>query len=253
MLNPFVSRVASTGELYNGIANNWMIYRSLPGMDPDPNATVASRMRASNGQPIYKSADISTPSNSLPRGWLTRPGNSALVRSASFNCVDQNEPQVRSYLLSQQGVPGVVGQRGGPPPSQIVPSGDIPFAGTVQGHKSGTRPAVNSSIQLGTDPDACQISYVPWSTVTHAIDQAGPMSWPGFVAPTICSTSITTGSITTPYSGPECVAPVDWYTKTVRITFAGTLAYVSPIQPACNEECTVGGNVKLCPRPYNRF
>lgn len=249
MINPFVSSVTSTGVLYNGAANNWMIYR--PFLDITPEMTVASRM---TGEPIYKKAAI-TASNALPTGWLARNGNKAEQRTADFNCVDQNEPRIRQYLGLYSAIPPTVTRRGSPPDEPIRPSGDRIFENSLHGHKSGTRPDVNSFIQVGTGAtaDPCQISYVSWSDVISNVVAEGPLRDPDWTAPPICSTTVGTGADAKPYPGLECIHPVNYYTKRINVTNAQNLTYVNSIEPACNEECTVGGNVKLCPRPYNRF
>lgn len=250
MINPFVSSVSSNGTLYNGLANNWMIYRPVGTLTAQD--TVAASMR---GNPVYKAAAIGA-SNALPRGWLGRAGNSAVVRTADFNCVDQNEPFVRSVMNAQQGGPAPTQQYNSPPPDPIVPTGQTPYAGTVSGHKSGTRGSVNVAGAPGSGLtfDPCQISFVPWSTVQYRIDSYGPLPDPAFIPPAVCSTFVTDGDGNqTPYSGPECIAPLNFYTKNVVVERADSLYFERMSQDACNETCEINGAVKLCARPYSRF
>ena len=245
MINPFVSSVSSTGTLYNGLADNWMIYRPIGSLAPED--TVVASMR---GNPIYKKADVSTPSNALPRGWLAR-GNLPLVRKADFNCVDQNEPAVRALIDSSRGTPAPTQQYFSPPPDPIIPIGTTAFAGTVSGHKVNTRPNVSVPGEAGSGltADPCQLSYVPWSNVNYAIIPAGPLPDPAFFPPAICATLVNEK----PYSGSECIPPLNFFTKTVQINRVDDLVVIAAEQKACNETCELGGAIKLCPRPYQRF
>ena len=250
MINPFVSSVSSTGVLFNGLANNWMIYRPVGSLTPED--TVQASMR---GNPVYKTADVSGVPNDLPRGWLAR-GNLPVVRNADFNCVDQNEPRVYALQQAARGIPPSTAQYNSPPPDPQIPSGDTPFAGTVSGHKTGTRgdSTVLGEVGTGLTSDPCQVSYVPWSAVDYTIVPSGPLPDPAFVAPDICSTLIdVSNGNTAPYSGPECIAPLNYYTKHVQINRAQDLLYIGGIEPACNETCEINGNIKLCRRPYQRY
>lgn len=247
IMNPFVTKVAPNGMLYNGLPNNWLMYRPINGLVPEE--TLVSRMI---GTPIYKTAGIGA-SNALPRGWLGR-GNDATTRETDFQCEDQNEPQVYAIRGSEQGVPSPTGAYG-IPPDPYIPNGGVPFAGTTRGHKSGTRPdsTVPGEVGSGYTFDPCQISYVPWSNVDYSIITTGPLPDPAFVPPASCSAVAAPGDPPLPPPGPECYAPLNYYTKHVVIHRAQDLTYIGFILPACNEMCQINGNVKLCQRPYSRF
>lgn len=243
MINPFVSSVSSTGVLFNGLPNNWMIYRPVGSLAAED--TVAARMRSAPSTPLYKAASLRD-SNALPRGWLARAGNTSRVRRADFNCVDQNEPAIRDLIAEQAGVPGPTAQYNSPPPDPALPAGNRPYAGTVSGHKTGTRAGVNSpgAVGTGVTTDPCQLSYVPWSSVQSNFVRQGPLSDPAFVPPAVCGPS---------YNGPECIAPVNYYTTSVSVTRANDLSFLTASQRACEETCEIGGAINLCQRPYLRF
>ncbi len=247
IMNPFVTKVAPNGMLYNGLPNNWLMYRPINGLLPEE--TLISRMR---GSPIHKAAGIGA-SNALPRGWLGR-GNQATTRITDFQCEDQNEPQVYAIRGAEQGVPASTGAYG-VPPDPIIPGGGTPFAGTTRGHKSATRADSTQAGEVGSGYtfDPCQISYVPWSNVDYTIVTTGPLPDPAFVAPASCFVQPVEGEPAPPPPGPECYAPLNYYTKHVVINRAQDLTFISGIQPACNEACDLNGNIKLCQRPYARF
>ena len=247
IMNPFVTKVAPNGMLYNGLPNNWLMYRPINGLLPEE--TLISRMR---GSPIHKAAGIGA-SNALPRGWLGR-GNQATTRITDFQCEDQNEPQVYAIRGAEQGVPASTGAYG-VPPDPIIPGGGTPFAGTTRGHKSATRADSTQAGEVGSGYtfDPCQISYVPWSNVDYTIVTTGPLPDPAFIPPASCSAVAAPGDPPLPPPGPECDAPLNYYTKHVVINRAQDLTFISGIQPACNEACDLNGNIKLCQRPYARF
>lgn len=250
MINPFVSRVSSTGVLFNGLANNWMIYRPVGTLPAE--RTVAAQMRGA--APVYKAASIEV-SKALPRGWLARTGGNPTVRTADFNCVDQNEPALYALQAQERGAPPATEAWDGPPPDPVVPTGQTPYVGTTSGHKNGTRANVNVPGDPGTGVtnDLCQLSFVPWSSVSYEIDRVGPLPDPRFVPPEICNTTIdVSDGVSLPYNGSECQAPVNYYKRSVRVTQANTLYFENQTQPACNETCEIGGAVKLCNRPYAR-
>lgn len=251
MINPFVSRVAPNGGLYNAVQNNWLMYRPIGTLTVDD--TLARTLK---GNPIYKKAAIGA-SLALPRRWLGR-GNDPTVRTTDFQCDDQNEPMLNGYINASVGIPSPTHAYDAPPADPYVPTGDIPFAGTVGAHKSDTRPDASASGDVGSGYtfDPCQISYVPWSNVQSEIITTGPMPDPYFVPPSSCDFREEDGDGNKlPAPGPECFAPINYYTKHVQINRALDLKYIGRIQPACNEMCEWQGDtrVKLCPRPWQRF
>lgn len=253
VINPFVSLVAPNGLLYNAEPNNWLMYRPIGSLTVDD--TLAPYMK---GNPIYKKATLGT-SKALPRRWLGRGGN-PLVRTTDFQCDDQNEPMLDAYIQSAAGVPSPTHAYDAPPADPVLPLGDVPFAGTVGAHKANTRPDANSSGAVGSGYtfDPCQISYVPWRNVQSEIITTGPMPDPYFVPPSTCDFRTPDPDSSDPPPvppGPECFAPINYYTKHVQINRAQDLTYIGQIQPACNEMCEWQGDtrVKLCPRPWARF
>lgn len=258
ILNPLVTRLAPNGMFYNALPDNWLFYRPIGALTTEE--TLAPNMITRPGQPIYKKAGLGA-SKALPRRWLAR-GNNPVVRKTDFQCVDQNEPRVDSLIMASMGIPASTYAWNTPPQDPIIPIGTTPYAGTVNAHKMGTRPdsTVAGEVGSGLTSDPCQISYVPWSSVDYTIVTTGPMPDPRFVPPASCNFSGTpaTPGGPVPVPGPECFAPVNYYTKHVQINRAQDLVYISPAlfggpQPACNETCELGGTIKLCPRPWSRF
>lgn len=244
MVNPFVSSVSSAGILFNSLPNNWILYRPIGTYSEEE--TVAARMRPLSNK--YKAADVTQISNSLPRLWLQR-GNNPQVRTADFNCKDQNEPAYYALYNRQMAPPpGAAGYS--PPPDPIIPSGDTPYSGTVSGHKTGTRGSVGSPGDVGTGvtSDPCQLSYVLWSTITYRFPRAGPLPDPAFVAPPACSAP---PPAVPPTSG--CSAPLNWYTVSVETSQPVDLTFINVNEKACEERCEIGGTVNRCTRPYQRF